>query len=74
VDANIIKLKSGAPALETKLDGTVYELPSGAVRSWCPKNTAVRRVLGALKDKSEPVDLKTYPVRVEGSAVFVKLA
>lgn len=72
-DANILGLKSG-PAVEVKLDGTTYDLATGKVLSWCPKNTAVRSVLGALKDRSEPVDLTVYPVKVEGKKVFVKLA
>ena len=71
-DGNILGLKSG-PAIEVKLDGTVYDLATGKVISWCPKNTPVRNLLGSLKDKSTPVDLPVYPVRVEGSKVFVKL-
>ena len=72
-DANILGLKTG-PAVEVNLDGTTYDLASGKVLSWCPKNTAVRSVLGALKDRSDPIDLQVYPVKVEGKKVFVKLA
>lgn len=126
------------PAVEVPLDGTVYELATGKVLSWCPKNTVVswftqleciqllgagwwarlpacllscnmlpaeatlerqsglavatlthraplvptlsspappqvRKVLGGLKDKSEPVDLPVYPVQV-GSAYSLGLA
>ena len=72
-DANIIGLKTG-PAVEVKLDGTVYDLATGKVMSWCPKNNPVRSLLGALKDKTEPTDLPVYPTKVEGKKVFVKLA
>lgn len=70
-DAQILSIK-GEPALEVALDGTVYRLKDGKVLSWCPKNTVARKLLGGLKDKSEPVDLPVYPVEVRGSKVFVK--
>lgn len=73
-DASIIQLKSGEPAVEVKLDGTVYELATGRVVSWCPKNNPVRSVLGSLKDKSEPEDLPTYPVDIRGDDVWVNLS
>lgn len=38
----------------------------------CPKNTLARKVLGGLKDRAEPVDLPVYPVKLQGSKVFVK--
>lgn len=71
-DANLLSLKTG-PAVESPLDGSVFDLASGRVLSWCPKNNALRSVLGALKDKAEPADLKTFPVEVKGGAVYVKL-
>jgi len=46
------------------LDGTVYALATGKVLSWCPKNNLTRKILGGLKDKSEPIDLPVYPVEV----------
>jgi len=73
-DASIIQLKNGQPAVEVKLDGTVYELKTGKVVSWCPKNSLVRNVLGSLKDKSEPVDLPVYPVDVRGDDIYVNLS
>jgi hypothetical protein len=42
------------------------------VLSWCPKNTLVRKALGALKDKAEPIDLPVFPAKVEGQDVLVK--
>lgn len=71
-DANLLALKTG-PAVEVSLDGTVYDLKTGDVLSWCPKNNLLRSVLGALKDKSMPEALPVYPIRVEGSKIFVKL-
>lgn len=59
-------------AVEVPLDGTVYDLATGKVLSWCPKNTLARKVLGGLKDRAEPVDLPVYPVKVQGGKVFVK--
>lgn len=72
-DASIIDLKSG-PAVEVKLDGTVYDLATGKVMSWCPKNNPIRSILGSLKDTSEPEDLPVYPVRVDGDDIWVNLA
>jgi nitrite reductase/ring-hydroxylating ferredoxin subunit len=72
-DASIIQLKNGEPAVEVKLDGTVYELKTGRVVSWCPKNNPIRSVLGSLKDKAEPEDLPTYPVDIRGDSIWVNL-
>jgi len=73
-DANLLKLNSG-PAVETKLDGTVYDLRSGKVVSWCPKNNPIRAVLGSLKDKSVPEDLAVHSVRLESDGrVKVRLS
>ena len=37
------------PAAEVPLDGTVYDLETGKVLVWCPKNNPLRFVLGSLK-------------------------
>ena len=39
----------GGPAAEVPLDGTVYDLETGKVLVWCPKNNPLRFVLGSLK-------------------------
>lgn len=72
-DGTLLSTKAG-PAVEVPLDGTTYALETGRVLSWCPKNNPVRAVLGALKDKSEPVDLKVFPAEVRGQDVYVRLA
>lgn len=72
-DANLLMLKTG-PAVETRLDGTTYDLATGKVLAWCPKNNPLRAVLGSLKDKSAPEDLPVHSVRVEGKKVMVKLS
>ncbi|PSC71881.1 Rieske (2Fe-2S) region [Micractinium conductrix] len=72
-DANILAVK-GKAAVESPLDGTVYELATGKVLSWCPKTNLTRKILGALKDKSEPVDLPVYPVQVKDGKIYVKFA
>ncbi|KAK9915717.1 hypothetical protein WJX75_003085 [Coccomyxa subellipsoidea] len=74
IDANIIE-RDGGPAVEVPLDGTVYDLESGKVLEWCPRNNPVRFLLGALKEKSQPKDLRVYPARVNGEGkIFVKFA
>jgi hypothetical protein len=39
----------GGPAVEVPLDGTVYDLDTGRVLEWCPRNNPVRVLLGSLK-------------------------
>ncbi|KAI8111575.1 hypothetical protein M9435_004075 [Picochlorum sp. BPE23] len=73
-DASILQLDKTGPAVEVKLDGTVYDLATGKVMSWCPKNNPIRSVLGSLKDKSEPEDLPVFPVQVKGDDIWVNLS
>ena len=40
---------NGEPAVEVPLDGTVYDLDTGRVLEWCPKNNPIRMLLGSLK-------------------------
>lgn len=42
------------PAAEVPLDGTVYDLETGKVLVWCPKNNPLRFVLGSLKVRLAP--------------------
>ena len=44
----------GSPAAEVPLDGTVYNLETGRVLVWCPKNNPLRFVLGSLKVRLLP--------------------
>lgn len=47
---------------------------TGAVLTWCPKDNPVRSLLGTLKSKDQPVDLKVYPVHVtQDGSVWTKL-
>ncbi|KAL6767295.1 hypothetical protein ACKKBG_A39405 [Auxenochlorella protothecoides x Auxenochlorella symbiontica] len=72
-DASIIQVK-GKPAVEVRLDGTVYDLASGKVLSWCPKNNLFRKAIGSLKDKQDPIDLEVYPVKLASRGrLLVKL-
>lgn len=73
-DASILQLDKTGPAVEVKLDGTVYDLATGKVMSWCPKNNPVRSLLGSLKDKTEPEDLPVFPVQVKGDDIWVNLS
>jgi nitrite reductase/ring-hydroxylating ferredoxin subunit len=71
-DAKLLSTKNG-PVVESNFDGTQYLLESGKVVAWCPKNNPLRQVLGSLKDKSEPVDLRVYPVEIRKEKVWVNL-
>jgi nitrite reductase/ring-hydroxylating ferredoxin subunit len=63
------------PAIETPLDGTQYDLRTGKVLRWCPKDNPLRSILGALKEKVEPVDLPVYPVQIKANGgVRVRLS
>ena len=59
----------GGPAAEVPLDGTVYDLETGKVLVWCPKNNPLRFVLGSLK-----VCRAAFKVRIlttRGRALFI---
>ena len=56
---------AGGPAIRVPLDGTEYDLTTGEVITWCPKNNPIRSALGTLKGAAEQVPLPVYPVRVE---------
>ena len=56
---------AGGPAIRSPLDGTEYDLTTGAVITWCPKNNPIRKALGTLKASAEPVPLPVYPTRME---------
>jgi nitrite reductase/ring-hydroxylating ferredoxin subunit len=61
---------------EVPLDGTVYDLRSGAVVTWCPREGGVvRSLLGTLKEKAPPTPLKVYATHVgSDGAVWAKLS
>ena len=54
-------------------DGTVYDLATGAVLDWCPGNTPVRALLGAVKSRVEPAPIRVYPARVGGDGKGVEV-
>lgn len=60
-DAKIVDTPEGA-VIEVPLDGTQYFLETGKVKLWCPKDSAMRKFLGTLKQVVDPIDLKMYPV------------
>eukprot|EP00884_Botryococcus_braunii_P022564 jgi/Botrbrau1/8992/Bobra.0148s0095.1 len=64
VDARIFE-REGQPTIEVPFDGTTYNLRTGKVLEWCPKNNPLRLVLGALKEKESSQDLRVYPVKVD---------
>ncbi|KAK9809056.1 hypothetical protein WJX72_008605 [[Myrmecia] bisecta] len=68
-NAKIVQRKSG-PAIEVALDGTIYDLATGEVIVWCPKNTLVRRVLGTLKEKDSPRKLQVYPTKTDDETIY----
>lgn len=72
VDAELFFGPAG-PAIRSPLDGTEYDLTTGDVLVWCPKNNPVRAALGTLKAAADPVPLPTYAVKVDAASgdVFV---
>jgi nitrite reductase/ring-hydroxylating ferredoxin subunit len=60
-DAKIVDTPEG-PVIEVPLDGTQYFLETGKVKLWCPRDSAMRKFLGTLKQVVNPIDLKMYPV------------
>lgn len=66
----------GRMVAEVPFDGTQYDLTTGAVIKWCPREggNLLRGVLGALKSNQPPIPLKVYPVKVAADGtVSVKL-
>jgi nitrite reductase/ring-hydroxylating ferredoxin subunit len=57
---------AGGPAIRVPLDGTEYDLTTGEVITWCPKNNPIRSALGTLKGAAEQVPLPVYPVSGRG--------
>ena len=55
------------PTVEVPLDGTVYDLTTGEVLEWVPKNNPIRAVLNSLKSSAKPEPLKVYPVEKDDS-------
>ena len=72
IDAELFYGPAG-PAIRSPLDGTEYDLTTGDVLVWCPKNNPVRAALGTLKAAAEPVPLPVYAVEVDDASgdVFV---
>jgi nitrite reductase/ring-hydroxylating ferredoxin subunit len=63
-----------ASCLPQPLDGTLYDIETGAVVQWVPKSgNPVRAILGMLKEKEAPLPLKMYPVQVVESSILVKV-
>lgn len=64
----------GSPKIEVPLDGTVYELETGKVVRWCPKNNPVRLVLGSLKGNAPVKNLQVYSAQEdEEGRIFVNV-
>ena len=62
-DARVYR-EGSSIAAEVPLDGTVYDLATGAVLKWCPKDNAMRSLLGTLKSREKSMPLKVYPVHI----------
>jgi nitrite reductase/ring-hydroxylating ferredoxin subunit len=59
------------PAIRVPLDGTEYDLTTGDVITWCPKNNVIRTALGTLKGAADPIPLPVYPARVEADGTVL---
>lgn len=62
-DAKVYR-EGSSIATEVPLDGTVYDLATGAVLKWCPRDNPMRNLLGTLKRAEKATPLKVYPVHV----------
>ena len=53
----------------------MYDLQTGRVLEFCPKNNPVRAVLGTIKSSAKPEKLKVYPTQLDKATgrIFVKL-
>merc|ERR1711924_113603 len=65
-------LMDGVVAIETPLDGTTYNLATGEVIEWCPRNNLLRELLGRLKENEKPKALKVYPVVLGSDGIYTK--
>ena len=72
IDGEIKRTEDGVVSIETPLDGTTYDLTTGAVLEWCPKNNLLRNFLGGLKEKEKPVPLRVYPVVIGADGIYTK--
>eukprot|EP00882_Tetradesmus_deserticola_P019273 GHRQ01020734.1.p1 GENE.GHRQ01020734.1~~GHRQ01020734.1.p1 ORF type:complete len:110 (+),score=27.09 GHRQ01020734.1:214-543(+) len=74
VDSRVFRDSSGAVAAEVPLDGSVYDLATGAVLKWCPKDSPMRSLLGTLKSTVKATPLQVYPVHVtQDGSIWTKL-
>ncbi len=70
VDAVLFTSADGKPAVRCTLDGCEYDLASGAVLAWCPKEEApisMRNLFAGLKQNATPVPLPVYKTRVNAA-------
>ncbi len=64
---------AGGPAVRSPLDGTLYDLASGKVLDWCPKEDAplsLRNMLAGLKQASPAVDLPVFATRLRAGGAL----
>ncbi len=79
VDAEVVTpppAGAAGPVVRSTLDGTTYELATGRVLEWCPKEDAplsFRNLLAGLKQATTPVDLPVYQARVDKASGVVEV-
>jgi nitrite reductase/ring-hydroxylating ferredoxin subunit len=74
VDAKLSDGPNG-PQAECPFDGTLYDLTTGKVLEWCPKNNPLRAVLGWLKSSETPKPLPVFDAQLtDDGEVYIKLA
>lgn len=74
VDAKISEGPNREPHVTVPFDGTTYNLRTGQVVEWCPRNNPLRAVLGRLKSKESAKPLPVFDtVLTDTEDVFVKL-
>lgn len=68
LDAELVLQPSGATSVRSRLDGSLFDLATGKVQEWCPKEEtpfSVRNLFATLKEKAPPVDLKVFQARAD---------
>ena len=72
VDGDVETQLGGAWSISSPLDGSVYDLATGNVVFWCPRDTMARKVLNT-KPK-EPVPIRVYPCQLaDNGDIFAKV-
>ena len=68
LDAELELQAGGTTSVRSRLDGSLFDLASGKVQEWCPKEESpfsLRNLFATLKEKAPPVNLKVFQARAD---------